>query len=152
MHSPVNTVLRACSQCVLLAFCTFFVSYHKDFWNKYFYQEIVWRISVFWVLTFKIFLVSCYTTSYLVSVQICDCVFSLPFQELAWRGDLSAVCSALGTRVSRRICVNASTRLSSTLSQTVQSRFKKCKMNVQDHWSYLNILNTKKVQVYRFYA
>ena len=83
----VDTVLRACSQCVLLAFCTFFVSYHNDFWNKYFYQEIVWRISGIDFKTFS----SCmlYTASYLASVQICDCVFSLPFQELAWRGGLA---------------------------------------------------------------
>ena len=143
---PVDTVtvLRGCSQCVLLAFCTFFVSYHKDFWNKYiFLPKDCMKDQYLLVLTFKLFLVSCHTASYLVSVQICEIVtVSSLCPSRNWRDVvLSTLCSALGTRVSRRICVSASTRLSSTLSQTVQSRFKKFKMNVQD-W-YLNILNTK---------
>ena len=93
------------------------------------------------VLTFRLLIVACF--SYLVSVQICEIVtVSSLCPSRNWRDVvLSTLCSALGTRVSRRICVSASTRLSSTLSQTVQSRFKKFKMNVQD-W-YLNILNTK---------
>ena len=152
MHSPVYTVLRACSQCVLLAFCTFFVSYHKDFWNKYFYQEIVWRISVFWVLTFKIFLVSCYTTSYLVSVQICDCVFSLPFQELAWRGDL-ARCAVHWGLESRGGFVLTLVRDSVVHSRRMYSRDLKTvkwMFRIIDHiWTFWI---QKKVQVYRFYA
>ena len=84
------------------------------------------------VLTFRLLIVACF--SYLVSVQICEIVtVSSLCPSRNWRDVvLSTLCSALGTRVSRRICVSASTRLSSTLSQTVQSRFKKFKMNVQD--------------------
>ena len=153
---PVDTVtvLRGCSQCVLLAFCTFFVSYHKDFWNKYFYPEIVWRISVFLVLTFRLLLVAC---SYLVSVQICEIVtVSSLCPSRNWRDVvLSTLCSALGTRVSRRICVSASTILSSTLSKLYSRDLKSLKWMFRIIFEYFDILNTKmcpSLQVYRFYV
>ena len=81
------------------------------------------------VLTFKLCLVSCHTASYLVSVQICEIVtVSSLCPSRNWRDVvLSTLCSALGTRVSRRICVSASTRLSSTLSKLYSRDLKSLK-------------------------
>ena len=155
---PVDTVtvLRACSQCVLLAFCTFFVSYHKEFWNKYiFLPKDCMKEQCLLVLTFRLLIVACF--SYLVSVQICEIVtVSSLCPSRNWRDVvLSTLCSALGTRVSRRICVSASTILSSTLSKLYSRDLKSLKWMFRIIFEYFDILNTKmcpSLQVYRFYV
>ena len=80
------------------------------------------------VLTFRLLIVACF--SYLVSVQICEIVtVSSLCPSRNWRDVvLSTLCSALGTRVSRRICVSASTRLSSTLSKLYSRDLKSLKL------------------------
>ena len=146
--NSIACLLSMCTSCFLY----FFRFVPQRLLKQIFLPRDCMKDQCLLVLTFRLLIVACF--SYLVSVQICEIVtVSSLCPSRNWRDVvLSTLCSALGTRVSRRICVSASTRLSSTLSKLYSRDLKSLKWMSRMIFEYFEYENVSKFTDFMSYV